>query len=721
MILNQPRSVGYAWKPDKHPGGIILLSLSIALLQGCARDDNGPKADIQDSAPAAVTSIRLIAADNEPGNWMSHGRTYSEQRFSPLDHVNVGTVDRLGLAWYYDLDTRRGQEATPLVIDGVMYSTSAWSKVQALEAATGKLLWQYDPEVPGEWVVHACCDVVNRGVAAWQGRVFFGTLDGRLISLDAETGEVVWETLTIDRAFPYTITGAPRIVNGQVIIGNAGAEFGVRGYVSAYDAESGGLTWRFYTVPGNPADPLDNNIHRMTARTWTGDWWKYGGGGTVWDSMAYDPELKLLYIGVGNGSPWDRDIRSPGGGDNLFLSSIVALRPDTGEYVWHYQTTPGDQWDYTATQHMILADMEIHGRTRKVLMQAPKNGFFYVIDRETGELLSAAPFVPVNWASHIDLQTRRPVEDANARYRTAGKPWLASPGPLGAHNWHPMAFNPDTGFVYIPAQEVPFPYAAEDDYTSREFALNLGIDLAAAALPDDPEIKAQVRSSLRGHLAAWDPVQQEEVWRVQHAGPWNGGVLTTAGGLVFQGNAAGSLAAYDAATGEVLWSHAAQTGIIAPPMTFAVDGVQFIAVVAGWGGAFPLLAGELADISGKQQNRSRILAFRLDGGQSLPEIAAMASSVAVPAPPFADDETVSHGKAVYQRFCLGCHGDTAVSGGLLPDLRRSAAAASSEIWSAVVLGGTLSTGGMAGYADAITPAEAEAIRGYVLQRAHDTL
>jgi alcohol dehydrogenase (cytochrome c)/quinohemoprotein ethanol dehydrogenase len=699
---------------------IVFLCLSIATLASCERDDAG-RDDWDRSTYADVNSKRMLAADDEPGNWMSHGRTYSEQRFSPLRQINIESVGQLGLGWYHDLDTNRGQEATPLVIDGVMYSTSAWSKVQALDAATGELLWQYDPKVPGEWAVHACCDVVNRGVAAWGGRVFVGTLDGRLIALDAATGKPIWEVLTIDRAWPYTITGAPRVVKGLVIIGNAGAEFGVRGYVSAYDVESGEQRWRFYTVPGNPSEYLTDDVQRMIAETWTGTWWEYGGGGTVWDSIAYDPALDLLYIGVGNGSPWDRDIRSPNGGDNLFLASIVALRPETGEYVWHYQTTPGDQWDYTATQHMILADLEIRGRLRRVLVQAPKNGFFYVIDRETGELLSAVPFVPVNWASQIDLQTGRPVENPDARYRSAGKPWLAMPGPLGAHNWHPMAFNPDTRLVYLPAQELPFLYVADEDFRPRELALNLGIDLAAAALPDDPEIKAQVRSSLRGHLAAWDPVQQKEIWRVQHAGPWNGGVLTSAGGLVFQGTAAGSFNAYAASTGEFLWSSFVQTGVIAPPMSYAVDGVQFIAVVAGWGGVFPLLTGELADKSGKQVNRSRILAFRLNGRRSLPEVGNTVTPHPAPAEPFADDDTISKGKALYQRFCLGCHGDAGVSGGLLTDLRWSKAAAREETWRTVVLEGALSAKGMAGYGTTLTEAEAEALRGYVLQRAHDTL
>ncbi|MEE8495658.1 MAG: PQQ-dependent dehydrogenase, methanol/ethanol family, partial [Xanthomonadales bacterium] len=399
------------------PGlGITVIALAVLVLQACEGEKSSPAAiagpeAVVPQAAAAVNADRIIHADDESGNWLTHGRTYDEQRFSPLQQINVDNVSRLGLAWYYDLDTNRGQEATPLVVDGVMYVSTAWSKVKALDARTGELIWAYDPQVPGAVAVFACCDVVNRGVALWQGRVYLGALDGRLIALDAQTGKEVWTVQTTDPDKPYTITGAPRIVKGKVIIGNGGAEFGVRGYVSAYNASNGARIWRFFTVPGNPEDGFESPALERAAATWNGEWWKLGGGGTVWDSIAYDPELDLLYIGTGNGSPWSQHIRSPGGGDNLYLSSIVALKPDNGEYVWHYQTTPGETWDFTATQHMILADLEIGGRVRKVIMQAPKNGFFYVLDRESGEFLSAEPFVPVNWAERIDPETGRPVEN----------------------------------------------------------------------------------------------------------------------------------------------------------------------------------------------------------------------------------------------------------------------------------------------------------------------
>ena len=409
-----------------------------------------------------MNGARIANADREPGNWLSHGRTYNEQRFSPLKIINDKNVTRMGLAWHYDLDTRRGQEATPLVVDGVMYFSTAWSKVVALQAATGKPLWTYDPKVPPEWAVNACCDVVNRGVAIWGGKVFVGTLDGRLVALDAVTGKPVWEKLTIDPKFRYTITGAPRVVKGKVLIGNGGAEMNVRGYISAYDAETGNLAWRFYTVPGDPSKPFESPILEKAAKTWTGEWWKNGGGGTVWDAMAYDPQLDLLYIGSGNGDPWARKIRNSQVEDNLLASSIIALRPDTGEYVWHYQENPGDEWDYDSAAQIILADLQIDGQLRKVLLHAPKNGFFYVLDRATGKLLSAKPFVPVTWATGIDLQTGRPIESPEAQYEASNKTLVVSPGPGGAHTWQPASYSPDTGLVYFPVLEAGFAYKSAE-------------------------------------------------------------------------------------------------------------------------------------------------------------------------------------------------------------------------------------------------------------------
>jgi PQQ-dependent dehydrogenase (methanol/ethanol family) len=664
-----------------------------------------------------VDGARIAAADHEPGNWLSHGRSYDEQRYSPLTQVNDGNAAQLGLEWFHEFDTKRGLEATPIVVDGVMFTTGAWSRVYALDAKNGKLLWQYDPQVPPEWAVHACCDVVNRGVALWMGSVFVGALDGRLVSLDAKTGAVNWTVQTTDKTRPYTITGAPRVVNGKVIIGNGGAEYGVRGHVSAYDAESGAIAWRFYTVPGDPSEPFESEAMERAAGTWTGEWWKYGGGGTVWDSMAFDPELNLLYIGVGNGSPWNQQIRSPGGGDNLFLSSIVALDASTGKYVWHYQTTPAETWDYTATQHMILVDLEIGGSARKVILQAPKNGFFYVLDRENGELISAEPYVQTTWASHVDPDTGRPFEVEGARYENA--PALVQPAPFGAHNWHPMAYSPKTGLIYIPAQDIPFIYGTDDNFTFTPGLWNIGVNPIYASFPEQtPETQAQLVEMIRGQIIAWDPVERREVWRFQHALPWNGGMLATAGNLVFQGNSVGDFAAYRADTGEKLWSAGAQTGIVASPVSYEIDGEQYVSVLAGWGGALPLIGGEVAAATGSR-NVSRILTYKLGATAVLPELEAETLTLDPPTR-MGDESMLALGKQRYADRCMVCHGDGVVGGGVIPDLRYMNVERH-QMWMGVVLGGLHRERGMVSFAEVLTAEESTAIQAFVVDRAHALL
>ena len=697
----------------------LSLVIGLAVLSGaaCEKKSIAPP-QRKPLPPASADAARIIHADNEPGNWMTHGRTYSEQRFSPLTQINDQNVRWLGLAWSLDLDTHRGQEATPLVIDGVMYFSTAWSKVLAVKAATGEKLWSYDPKVPPEWAINACCDVVNRGVGAWQGRIFVATLDGRLIALDAATGKVVWETLTIDRRYRYTITGAPRVVKGKVIIGNAGSELGVRGYVSAYDADTGKLQWRFYTVPGDPAQPFESSALANAAKTWTGSWWKLGGGGTVWDSMTYDPDLDVLYIGTGNGTPWSEHARSPQGGDNLYTSSIVALQPDTGVYVWHYQETPGDVWDFDSAAQMILANLVIDNVPRKVLLHAPKNGFFYVLDRVTGQLISAKPYTAVSWADGIDSETGRPIEHAGARYKEGDPGIPVAPGPSGGHTWHSMSFSPMTGLVYVPVLDGGFFYKNDEHFQEKTLAYNAAIDWVAAGLPQKPEIKQAVLASVKGRLAAWDPVQQKEVWRVEHASPVNGGVLSTAGNLVFQGTAQGNLEAYRAATGEKLWSADAQTGIVAAPISYSVNDEQFVAVVAGWGGVFPLAAGEVALKSARAQNIYRVLAFKIGGKASLPALPRFAPAKLHPPRPAASAATVQKGEGLYQRYCSTCHGDVAVSGGVLPDLRYSGTLGSGQPWAEVVLGGSLQSFGMVSFSKELSPKDAESIRAYVIARAN---
>ena len=516
-----------------------------------AQDAKGSAAHIK-----AVTSavdgnwIKNNAATSK--DWPAVGLDFGETRFSKLDQINTGNVKNLGLAWSYDLESARGVEATPIVVDGIMYVSAPWSVVHAIDARTGKKIWTFDPEVARDKGYRGCCDVVNRGVALHKGKVFVGAYDGRLIALDAASGKKVWEKDTIiDHKHSYTITGAPRVANGKVIIGNGGAEYGVRGYVTAYDAETGSQAWRWFVVPGDPSKPYEDKSMAAAAKTWdpAGNYWVNGGGGTVWDSITFDPDLNTVYLGTGNGSPWNRNLRSPAGGDNLYLASIVALNADTGKYLWHYQETPGDNWDYTSTQPMILADITIDGAPRKVILHAPKNGFFFVIDRTNGKFISAKNFVDVNWATGYDANGR-PIEVPEAR--SPDKSFDTVPGPYGAHNWHPMSFNPNTGLVYLPAQNIPVNLTGQKNWKHDakqpgEFMGNLGWNVGYAINATPP------KAPMFGRLIAWDPVKQKEVWRQEHVSPWNGGTLTTAGNLVFQGTADGRFVAYNATKGEKLW------------------------------------------------------------------------------------------------------------------------------------------------------------------------
>jgi PQQ-dependent dehydrogenase (methanol/ethanol family) len=647
----------------------------------------------------------LTGAQQKPAqatDWPVHGRTDAETRFSPLARINAETVKDLGLAWSIATGSTRGLEATPIVSGGVLYTSASWSVVFALDARTGRQLWKWDPEVPRAVAQKACCDVVNRGVAVYGGRVYVGTLDGRLAALDAKSGNVVWQTVTVDQSLNYTITGAPRIVKGKVIIGNGGAEYGVRGYVSAYDAETGALAWRFFTVPGDPAKGFESPAMEHAAKTWTGEWWKVGGGGTAWDSFAYDRDLDLLYVGTGNGSPWNRRLRSPGGGDNLYVSSILALRPETGALVWHYQTTPGESWDYTATQHMILADLRIGGRSRRVLLQAPKNGFFYVLDRATGELISAAPYTDVNWASGIDIKTGRPIETAIARY---DKPELIKPGPHGGHNWQPMSFSPQTGLVYIPAQDNTFGYADDPKFQVRPNAWNTGIDFAMArGTPGNPAKPAT------GFLLAWDPVTQKERWRVAYDHMWNGGTLTTAGDLVFQGTADGRFVAYHAGTGAKAWDMQVGSPIAAPPISYELDGTQYVAVMAAWGGA---PAG--TNPMGPATVPGRLLVFGLGAKGTLPSLARTTRAAPTPIPVAASADEIQSGALTYSRRCSMCHGADATSAGLIPDLRYSAPE-TFDAYGEIVLAGSRANAGMPSFKQMLSEGELAAIKSFVLSR-----
>jgi PQQ-dependent dehydrogenase (methanol/ethanol family) len=675
-----------------------------------------------------VNTQRIAAADSEPGNWLTHGRTYGEQRFSPLAQVTGENVGRLGLAWSYEMKTTRGASATPIVVDGVMYVTSAWSLVYALDAKTGAERWVYDPNVDRTVGTSACCDVVNRGVAVYEGKVFVGVLDGRLVALDANTGSVVWQTATVDQSLPYTITGAPRVANGLVYIGNGGAEYGVRGYVSAYDANTGALRWRFYTVPGDPAKGPDgaasDPILAKAAATWTGEWWTVGGGGTVWDSIVYDPDFDQVLVGVGNGSPWNQQIRSPQGGDNWFLASILALDAKTGAYKWHYQTTPGDTWDFTATQHIMLADLTIGGAPRKVAMQAPKNGFFYVVDRQDGRLISAAPLLPMfktadtppglplSWAYAVDQSTGRPIENPEARYVKSTA--VVRPSPFGAHNWHPMSFSPTTGLVYIPVQDMAFDWTSEAGYVVRKGRWNTGT--MHAPLPDDPLVREAIRKGSRGFLIAWDPVAQKEAWRVEHPAAWNGGTLATAGGLVFQGTVDGRFAAYDAATGKPLWEYDNQIATLAGPMTYEIDGEQYVAVLGGYGSVFYLYAGALLDQPGAPVN-GRVYVYKVGGAAERPAILKTRPPMREPPAVAASAADVQRGAVLYSQFCAACHGAGVVTAGVITDLRRSRRLADEAAWQEAVTTGIAGVGAMPKFHEFVTATDAAAIRAYVARQA----
>jgi len=660
-----------------------------------------------------VDNLRLVQPNKEPGNWMTHGRTYSEQRYSPLNQISDQNVAELGLAWYTELSTDRGIEATPIVVDGVMFVTGGWSIVHAIDARNGRVIWTYDPQVPGAWAAKACCDVVNRGVAVWQGKVFVGTLDGRLIALDARTGERIWEAQTTDRDSPYTITGAPRVINGKVIIGNGGADYGVRGYVTAYESTTGRQAWRFYTIPGDPGKPFESDALEMAAETWTGEWWKSGGGGTVWNAMAYDATLKLLYIGVGNGTPWSQRQRSPEGGDNLFLSSIVALKADSGEYVWHYQTTPGESWNYSAVESIILTTLEIDGERRQVLIQAPKNGFFYVLDRATGELLSAEPYAAVNWASHVDIETGRPVEYPFARYGAEGR--VIVPGASGGHSWYPMSFSPATGLAYIPAHDVPNTYQLNEAYDYTPGFQNTGITEGITSFDALNPNGEQQKLRFGVYLIGWDPIKQEAAWK-QSLSDLGGGTLATAGNLGFQGMGSGTFNAYKADDGEKLWSFDAGTSIMPCPVSYAVDGEQYIAVMVGRGGGSGLVGGPTGRRWQGVENVNRVLAFKLNANGTLPAPARIRRELNPP-DSTADARTIARGKHLYASYCFLCHGLGVESGGVLPDLRYASPAVH-EQWTDIVIGGLLAGEGMRSWADVMNENDALAIQAYVIAAAN---
>jgi quinohemoprotein ethanol dehydrogenase len=682
--------------------GVVALAVPVALWLILSSGNVGSLGD------------EAIADESRTGDWLAYGRTHSEQRYSPLDDINRETIRKLGVAWYLDLPRDVGLVSTPLVVDGIMYFTGTMNVIRAVDATTGVLVWEYDPDVAGAIGTRRQVGWVhNRGISFYKGRIFAATWDGRLLALDAKSGTLAWSTRTFDASKPMYITGAPKAFRNMVLIGNGGTEVGrARGFVTAYDTDTGRELWKFHVVPGNPALGFENRAMAMAAETWSGSWWEHGGGGNAWHGITYDPEFNAVYIGTGNGSPWNRRIRSPGGGDNLFLSSIVALNADNGEYLWHYQTSPGETWDYTSTMDIVLADVEMDGRTVKAILHAPKNGFFYVIDRSTGKLISARPFARVTWATHVDSASGRPVETPDARYGDGeAEIW---PSAHGAHSWQAMSYSPRTGLVYLPTMEMGGRYVdmgADTSWRSVDFVGGSGVGLFEILVPEDGS---------PGKLQAWDPVRQRSAWVVPQKHPWNGGTLATGGDLVFQGRSDGTLLAYDAATGQELWSHDLGLGISAPPITYKLNGRQYVALLVGYGGGYTmgLTPGVPDEGWAYGVHTRRLVAFALDGKVSLPPQPPPRAAV-----PLVDsgfpllESRAERGGSLFGTYCAICHGGGAVANAMAPDLRASAVPLDAAAFAQVVRAGARVNRGMPPFAT-LTDDDLEALRHHIRAVAH---
>jgi len=673
-----------------------ILTAAVLSLAACSKQVSPP-------ATEGVTDALIAAVPDD--EWLSYGRDAGEQRFSPLDQVNDANIGQLGLAWFADLDTNRGQESTPLMHDGTLYVSTAWSMVKAYDARTGALKWSYDPKVPRETLFHGCCDAVNRGIALYGDKAYVATFDGRLVALDAKTGKEIWSKMTVPDQESYTITSAPRIAGGLVLIGSGGAEYKARGYLAAYDAQTGEEVWRFHTVPGNPKDGFENAAMERAAKTWTGEWWKLGGGGTVWEGITYDPVNRLVLFGTGNAEPWNPAATNRSG-DTLFTSSIVAVHAESGEYAWHYQETPEDRWDYDSNSQIIITSLTIGGKQRRVALHAPKNGFFHIFDVKTGERLSTSVFMPQNWTTGIDPKTGRPMINPVARYEQTKAPLAILPGASGAHSWQPMSFSRKTGLVYIPASEMPMTFVAEENWKEAPMGRQMGLDSGGDAPPGTP------RPVFRNLLIAWDPLAGKPAWSVNLAMPGQGGTLATAGNLVFLGGADGLLKAYSADHGKELWSFQTGRGIMTAPMSYRLGGEQYVALVTGFGGSLgPYLP---AVGSGRP---GRLLVFRLGGEVRLPVENAIALPPIAPPPLSATPAQLASGGESFGDWCSSCHGPSARSAGLNPDLRRSGLLHDADSFKAVVIDGMLSHKGMISFRKALTPADAEALRQYLIKRA----
>ncbi len=667
-------------------GAALLLGLA-----GCQGASSNPEAGLIDG--------------NKGGDWTGYGNTYGEQHFSPLDQVKAENVGNLGLAWSYDLPAGNPMSG-PIAVNGVLYTATGYSVVRAFDAPTGKLLWELDLKGAENAGLKLREGWGIRGLAWWNGKVIVGVQDGRLVAIDGKSGKQVWSAMTVGKDDWRFITSAPRVFDGKVIIGHGGADSSAtRGYVTTYDAETGKKLWRFYMVPGKPGTKdgeVYDPIMEEAAKTWTGDWWKHGGGGTAWNTFTYDKETDTILIGTGNGAPWNQRVRSPGGGDNLFLCSIVALDAKTGKHKWHYQFNPGETWDYNAAMDMQLADLVIDGKPRKVVMEAPKNGYFYVIDRTSGKLISAEPYVPVTWATGIDLATGRPKEVPQARYAN-GSDFTLAPGPNGSHTWLPSAFSPRTNLMYMPIAQMSW------SYNDR------GIDPKTWKFSGYNEVQTAVNVADKvvsgSRLAAIDPVTHKEKWSVSTPGAWNGGVLATGGNLVFQGDSAGHFSAYDAQDGKKLWSFDAKVPVLAPPISYSANGKQYVTVITGVGTSAGILSSKVAMRVNYRTQARRVLTFVLDGKAVLP---------ATPAPEFTyqadptfkpDPASAARGAKPFVR-CFVCHAAPGISAGSAPEFAASSVPQSAETFRQIVKGGMLKANGMPQF-DELSDQDVEDLRQYI--------
>lgn len=692
-----------------------LFGCCVSLLAACSPQavdarEADPSSEARQASDAAADANPLKAGVDD-ADWPYYGRTPSEDHFSPLDAVNDETVSGLELDWYYDIDTFDSYTA-PLAVDGVVYFGVGHSIIHALDGKTGELLWQYDPKVAEteEAKVRMRAGWGIRGIAYKEGKIFAGTRDGRLIAVDAANGELLWSVQTLDEAENGYITGPPWVAGDKVVVGFGGADYApIRGYVTAYDINTGEQSWRFYMVPGNPADGFENEAMEMAAETWTGEWWKYGGGGTVWHAMAYDPEFNQFYIGGGNGWPWNQKIRSPEGGDNLFLSSIVAVDADTGEYQWHYQSDPGNTWDFNNAMDMQLTHLDIDGESVPVLIQAPKNGFFYVLDRRHGSVISAEKYAKANWAEEIDLETGRPVINEEARF-PAGEPAVVYPWPSGAHGPQTMAFSPETGFAYIPKMEGGRVFVDPANVDTWEHKPGMMVNTGLGAPPRDIEIPPATSS-----LLAWNVSEQKKAWEQPLENVINGGAIATGGNLVFQGNSSGQFVAYAADTGEQLWAFDAQNGIMGNAITYEIDGTQYVSVITGFRSSF---ANDPAWDYRQQQRR--MLTFSLEGDESLPPFEYTDLPLAEDPSFEIDPGLASVGAGVYNSSCVICHGAGMVAGGAAPDLRKSYMPLNAESFDAVVRDGSLMVRGMPAFGQ-LSDQEVEGLTHYIRQRTRETM